>query len=165
VAGGKLIVAAKKGESIPLGWATDKDGNPTTDARAGFEGFLLPMGAHKGFGLSLMVDILSGVITGGAFQHHLRGMYKYPEDPSVTAHLMLVINPLVLMSREQLKERMTEFVDNLKATPVNPGADEILLPGELEYRTEKQRRAGGIPLPAAVYEDLTRLGNEIDRSI
>lgn len=165
VAGGKLIVAAKNGEKIPLGWATDKDGNPTTDAQAGFEGFLLPVGAHKGFGLSLMVDILSGVITGGAFQEHLKGMYKYPEDPSLTAHLMLVINPLVLMSKAQLKERMTEFVENLKATPVNPDAGEILLPGELEYRIENERRSEGIPLPAAVFEDLTRIGNELDRSI
>jgi len=165
VAGGKLIVAAKNGDSIPLGWATGKDGQPTTDAKEGFEGFLLPVGAHKGFGLSLMVDILCGVITGGAFQEHLKGMYKYPKDPSATAHLMLVINPLVLMSREQLKARMMEFVDNLKATPVNPGADEILLPGEIEYRTENERRSEGIPLPLAVFEDLTRLGNEIDRSI
>lgn len=165
VAGGKLIVAAKNGEEIPLGWATDRDGNPTTDARQGFEGFLLPVGAHKGFGLSLVVDILSGVITGGAFQDHLKGMYKHPESPSLTAHLMLVINPLVLLSREQLAARMAEFVDNLKATPVNPGADEILLPGELEYRTECERRRDGIPLPQAVFEELTRIGNEIDRSI
>jgi len=161
VAGGKLIVAAKNGEQIPLGWATDKDGNPTTDAQAGFEGFLLPMGAHKGFGLSLMVDILSGVITGGAFQGHLKGMYKNPEDPSATAHLMLVINPLAILSRESFEKRMTEFVQTLKATPVNPGADEILLPGELEYRIERERLSEGIPLPRAVFEDLTRIREEI----
>jgi len=165
VAGGKLIVAAKNGEDIPLGWATDRDGNPTTDAQAGFEGFLLPVGGHKGFGLSLMVDILCGVITGGAFQDHLKGMYKYPQDPSATAHLMIALDPLAWLGRDQLKARMAEFVSTLKSTPVNPGAAEILLPGELEYRTESERRAGGIPLPAAVYEDLTRLGNEIDRSI
>ena len=165
VAGGKLIVAAKNGEDIPLGWATDRDGNPTTDAQAGFEGFLLPVGGHKGFGLSLMVDILCGVITGGAFQDHLKGMYKYPQDPSATAHLMIALDPLAWLGREQLEARMAEFVSTLKSTPVNPGAAEILLPGELEYRTETERRAGGIPLPAAVHEDLTRLGNEIDRSI
>ena len=163
VAGGKLLVAAKKGEQIPLGWATDKDGNPTSDAKAGFDGFLLPMGAHKGFGLSLMVDLLCGVITGGAFQDHIKSMYRYPEDPSATAHLMMVINPLALMSEEVLKARVTEFVDTLKATPVNPGADEILLPGELEYRTENERKRDGIPLPAAVFEDLTRIGYELEQ--
>jgi LDH2 family malate/lactate/ureidoglycolate dehydrogenase len=112
-----------------------------------------------------MVDILCGVITGGAFQDHLKGMYKYPQDPSATAHLMIALDPSAWLGRDQLKARMAEFVSTLKATPVNPGAAEILLPGELEYRTESKRRAGGIPLPAAVYEDLTRLGNEIDRSI
>jgi len=119
VAGGKLLVAAKKGEDIPLGWATDKDGHPTTDAQAGFDGYLLPMGAHKGFGLSLMVDILCGVITGGSFQNQLKSMYRYPDDPSNTAHLMMVLNPLVLMGKEQLKARMQEFFETVRQTPVN----------------------------------------------
>lgn len=158
VAGGKLLVAAKKGEKIPLGWATDKDGRPTTDAQAGFEGYLLPMGAHKGFGLSLMVDLLCGVITGGAFQDHIKSMYRYPDDPSRTAHLMLVINPLVLLSKEQLQERMNEFIETLKDMPVSDDT-EILLPGELEYRTECERRSDGIPLPGAVFEELSKIGN------
>ncbi|MCH5376010.1 MAG: Ldh family oxidoreductase [Planctomycetes bacterium] len=165
VAGGKLLVAAKRGEEIPLGWATDADGNPTTDARAGFDGFLLPMGGHKGFGLSLAVDLLCGVITGGAFQDHIKSMYRYPGDPSHTAHLMLALDPLALMSETRLKSRMAEFVATLKATPVNPGAPEILLPGELEHRTEQNRRRDGIPLPVGVVDDLNRIGNEINRSI
>jgi LDH2 family malate/lactate/ureidoglycolate dehydrogenase len=163
VAGGKLLVAAKKGEEIPLGWATDKDGRPTTDAQAGFDGYLLPMGAHKGFGLSLMVDILCGVITGGSFQNQLRSMYRYPADPSNTAHLMIALNPLVMMSREQLKERMNEFFRTVKQTPVNEEGVEMLLPGEIEYRTECKRKRDGIPLPSAVYEELVRIGNETDR--
>jgi LDH2 family malate/lactate/ureidoglycolate dehydrogenase len=165
VAGGKLLVAARKGEKIPLGWATDKEGQPTTDAQAGFDGYLLPMGGHKGFGLSLMVDLLCGVITGGAFQNQIKSMYRYPDDPSRTAHLMLVMNPLVLMNKEQLKNRAAEFVKTLKQTPAVHGGAEILLPGEIEYRTERVRRRDGIPLPAAVFEELTRIGNEINRSI
>jgi LDH2 family malate/lactate/ureidoglycolate dehydrogenase len=165
VAGGKLLVAARNGEKIPLGWATDKDGRPTTDAQAGFEGYLLPMGAHKGFGLSLMVDILCGVISGGAFQNHIKSMYRYPDDPSKTAHLMLVMNPLALMPREQLKRRMQEFFETVKQTPVAEDCGEILIPGEIEYRTELERRSDGIPLPAAVFDELTQIGNEIDRSI
>ena len=164
VAGGKLLVAAKKGEEIPLGWDTYKEVNPTTDAKAGFDGYLLPMGGHKGFGLSLMVDLLCGVITGGAFQNHIKSMYRYPDDPSRTAHLMLVMNPLVLMSEEQLGERMREFVETLRETPVRRDT-EILLPGELEYRSECKRRSDGIPLPSAVFEEITRIGNEIDRSM
>ncbi len=165
VAGGKLLVAAKKGEDIPLGWATDKDGHPTTDAQAGFDGYLLPMGAHKGFGLSLMVDILCGVITGGSFQNQLKSMYRYPDDPSNTAHLMMVLNPLVLMGKEQLKARMQEFFETVRQTPVKEDSGEILLPGEIEYRTECERKRSGIPLPAAVYEELVRIGNQTNRRI
>ena len=137
---------------------------PTTDAQAGFDGYLLPMGAHKGFGLSLMVDLLCGVITGGAFQDHIKSMYRYPDDPSRTAHLMLVMNPQVLMTEAQLQSRMAEFIGNLKNTPVADDT-EILIPGEIEYRTECERRKSGIPLPAAVHRELKRIGKEINRRI
>jgi len=165
VAGGKLLMAAKKGEPIPLGWATDKQGRPTTDAQAGFDGYLLPMGGHKGFGLSLAIDILCGLITGGSFQDRVKSMYRYPNDPSRTAHLMVVIKPQAWMSRERFQERMAEFCTTVKSTPVSGEGSEILLPGELEYRSEQQRKASGIPLPAAVYEQLARIGQATNRSM
>lgn len=165
VAGGKLLVAAKKGEPIPLGWATDKQGRPTTDAQAGFDGYLLSMGGHKGFGLSLAIDLLCGLITGGSFQNHVKSMYRYPADPSRTAHLMVVLNPQAWMSREQLQERMAEFSRTLKNAPVSGEGNEILLPGEIEYRSERQRSRDGIPLPAAVYEQLARIGQATNRSM
>jgi LDH2 family malate/lactate/ureidoglycolate dehydrogenase len=165
VAGGKLLVAAKKGENIPPGWATDKEGRPTTNARAGFDGYLLPMGAHKGFGLSLMVDILCGVITGGSFQNQLKSMYRYPNDPSKTAHLMIVMDPLVILTQDQMRSRMREFFETVKQTPLNEAGEEILLPGEIEYRTERERLGTGIPLPITVFEELVRIGNETNRRI
>ena len=161
VSGGKILVAAKNGEQIPLGWATDREGRPTTDPNVGFKGFLLPMGGHKGFGLSLLVDILCGVITGGSFQHQLKSMYVYPQDPSNTAHLMLVINPLCLMSEEALKERMAEFFETVKQSPMWDADSEMLLPGEIEYRNEKERRLSGIPIPAPLYDELVQLGKDM----
>jgi LDH2 family malate/lactate/ureidoglycolate dehydrogenase len=161
VAGGKLLVAAKNGDKIPLGWATDKDGRPTTDPKAGFDGFLMPLGGHKGFGLSLLVDLLCGVITGGSFQHELKSMYRYPRDPSNTAHLMIVVNPLVFITKAQLQERMQAFVTTVKESPMwNPG-DEMLLPGELEYRKERERRRTGIPLPAPLFDELEKMGADM----
>jgi LDH2 family malate/lactate/ureidoglycolate dehydrogenase len=126
---------------------------------------LLPMGGHKGFGLSLAIDILCGLITGGSFQDRVKSMYRYPADPSRTAHLMLVINPQAWMGRESLRERMAEFFATVKNTPVADVGGEILLPGELEYRSEQARRRDGIPLPAGVYEQLARIGQETNRSI
>jgi len=158
VAGGKLLMAAKEGKEIPLTWATDKQGRPTSDPQAGFEGFLLPMGGHKGFGLALLVDVLCGVITGGSFQHHLKGMYTSPNDPSRTAHLMLVINPRVFITKEELKSRMGEFFETVKRSPTREDHAEMLLPGELEYRQEQERRLTGIPLPANLYDELVELG-------
>jgi L-2-hydroxycarboxylate dehydrogenase (NAD+) len=162
VAGGKLLVAAKNGEQIPVGWATDSDGRPTTDPKVGFDGFLLPLGGHKGFGLSLLVDILCGVITGGSFQHQLKSMYRYPNDPSNTAHLMIVMNPLALISKEQLKERMSDFIKTIKESPMWDPDNEMLLPGEIEYRKEQERRRDGIPIPAALYDELVTIGNELN---
>ena len=162
VAGGKLLMAAKEGKEIPLTWATDKQGRPTSDPQAGFEGFLLPMGGHKGFGLALLVDVLCGVITGGSFQHHLKSMYVSPSDPSRTAHLMLVINPRVFMTKEELKSRMGEFFETVKRSPTREDHAEMLLPGELEYRQEQERRRTGIPLPATLYEELVELGRAMD---
>ncbi len=138
VAGGKLLLASKKGEKIPFDWATDKDGKPTDDPDKGFAGFLMPMGGHKGFGLSLLVDILCGVITGGAFQHDLKGMYKYPDDPSLTGHFFIVINPKAMMGEEVLKERMDQFYKTLKASPMWDDSKEMLMPGEIEYNTEQK---------------------------
>jgi LDH2 family malate/lactate/ureidoglycolate dehydrogenase len=78
---------------------------------------------------------------------------------------MMVLNPLMLMGKDQLKARMHEFFESVRQTPVSEEGVEILLPGEIEYRTECERKRSGIPLPAAVYEELIQIGNETDRSI
>lgn len=161
VAGGKLLLASKKGERIPLDWATDDQGRPTDDPGVGFKGFLLPMGGYKGLGLAYMVDILCGVLTGGAFLDGMKGMYKFPDDPSLTGHFMLAIQTEAVMPRAELEERMTAFVDKVKASPMWDPSKEMLIPGELEHRTEQARRANGIPLPPALYDELIALGREL----
>ncbi len=164
VAGGKLLLASKKGEKIPLDWATDPAGRPTDDPDEGFAGFLLPVGGHKGLGLSYVVDTLCGVITGGAFQHELKSMYKQPDDPSLTGHFMIALNPLAVMSREELESRMTSFYQTIKSSPMWDESKEMLLPGELEYRTAQERAANGIPLPPELYAELKELGSELEVS-
>ena len=75
---------------------------------------------------------------------------------------MLVINPLVLMDKQQLKSRMCEFFETVKQSPMWDKDTEMLLPGEIEYRQERQRRRYGIPLPASLYDELVRIGNEVN---
>ncbi|MBC8330470.1 MAG: Ldh family oxidoreductase [Anaerolineae bacterium] len=161
VSGGKLLLASKKGDKIPLGWATDKNGHPTDDPDEAFAGFLLPIGGHKGLGLSYMVDILSGLITGGAFQKTMKGMYKYPDDPSLTGHFMLAINIENIISREDMQARMDTFHQTLKESPMWDENQEMMLPGEIEYRTTQVRKENGIPLPPQLYDDLVALGQEL----
>ena len=160
-AGGKLLLASKKGDKIPLDWATDKHGRPTDDPDEAFAGFLLPVGGHKGLGLSYMVDLLSGLITGGAFQFAIKSMYKHPDDPSLTGHLMIVLNPLALMSREALTLRMADYIKTIKESPMWEENQEMMLPGELEHRKAQVRKKEGIPVPANLHADLAAMGEKL----
>ena len=161
VAGGKLLLASKKGEKIPLDWATDREGRPTDDPDEAFKGFLLPVGGHKGLGLSYVVDILCGLITGGVFQHQMKSMYKHQDDPSLTGHFMIVLNPEAVISREDMAARMGQYQATIKASPMWNESQEMMLPGEIEYRTAQKRAAGGIPLPPELYGDLLALGEDL----
>lgn len=164
VSGGKLLLASKKGEQIPFDWATDTDGVPTNDPDAGFAGFLLPMGGFKGLGLAYAIDILCGVITGGSFGTDLKGTYSKPLEASKTAHMMIAIDPEAFLSRRELKMRMAAFTAMVKSSPMREVGDEMLLPGEPEYRCAL-RRTGGIPLPVALYDELLTLANRLGADI
>lgn len=161
VAGGKLLMASAKGEKIPLDWATDSQGRPTDDPTEAFKGFLLPLGGYKGLGLAYVVDILCGVLTGGAFLSNLCGMYKYPDEPSLTGHFFMALKTELVMSRQEWHSRMRTFIEQIKSTPMWDESKEMLIPGELEYRTEQTRRAQGIPLPAGLYHELLELGADL----
>ena len=157
VAGGKLTLAIKKGEKIPMDWATDSEGKPTDDPQKAFEGFLLPMGDYKGLGLAYVVDILSGLITGGVFSHEMKSMYANPTEPSLTGHFFIAIDIEAIMGKEEMKDRMQSYYRRLKETPMWKEGGEMLFPGELEYRKEQERRRDGIPIPVKTYEELLDL--------
>ena len=161
VAGGKLLLAKEKGEKIPFGWATDRTGKPTDDPATGFAGFLLPLGGHKGFGLSLMVDILCGVLSGGAFQFDLKSMYVYPEDPSNTGHFMLVIDPDAFIGKDAFLSRMDAFCATIKASPMWDDTARMLIPGELEHERMQQRMKDGLQLPKSLFDDLLAIADKL----
>lgn len=158
VAGGKLLLAAKKGERIPLDWAVTKEGKETDDPVAGFEGFLLAMGMHKGLGLSLFVDFITGVLSGGPFLKDLRSMYKHPDQPSLTSHAFIVLDPEFFMDRQQFESRSGTWLEMIHSSPMTDSGKRQMIPGEIEYQTEIRRLKEGIPMPKAVVEELTGLG-------
>jgi LDH2 family malate/lactate/ureidoglycolate dehydrogenase len=157
---GKIILAAKKGEKIPLGWAIDKDGVPTEDAKAALEGLILPVGGHKGYGLALMVDVLSGVLTGAHFGPGVGPLYNNPGTQDI-GHLMAAINIGAFMPLADFKARMDQMIRDIKNSKKAKGVGEIFLPGEIEMGIEAQRRKEGIPLSRAVYEELCGLGQKL----
>lgn len=161
VSGGKILLYSKKGEKIPLDWGTDTDGRPTDDPDKAFKGFLLPAAGHKGLGIAYAVEIMTGLLNGGVFLDAMKGMYKYPDDPSLTSHTMLAINISAIMEPDEVKGRMTDFVQKVHSSPMWDEKSEMLIPGEIEYRTMQARKASGIPLPPALYDELTALAKDM----
>ncbi len=155
-AGGKLDVAASKGVTIPLGWAVDGLGKPTTDPVAGRQGALLPIGGPKGYGLAVMLDVLAGVLSDGRFGGGLGG-------PG-SSHFFMMIAVERFQSIERFKAHMDELIDQLQQSRLAVGSDRIYLPGEIEYELEHSRRREGIALEPKVLADLASLADSLNVS-
>jgi len=160
IAGGKLALAIKKNEKIPLDWATDENGIPTDDPQKAFKGFLLPIAEHKGLGMAYAIDIICGVLTGGGFQSDVKSMYEFPDASSNTGHFMMAVNCNSVMDKEILKSRMQEYKNNLKKTPLWDKSTKIYLPGEIEYLNSLDREENGIPIPEKTYSELIELSKQ-----
>ncbi|MEV6286958.1 Ldh family oxidoreductase [Kribbella sp. NPDC051770] len=143
VALGKIRLAASAGRSIPDSWATDPNGVPTTDPEAAVLGMLLPAAGHKGFGLALMIDVLTGVLSGGGWGDQVRPLYREPDRPNDCAHLFLAIDPQLLGGTEGFRERSSALAERVRGSATAPGVERLYLPGEIEAdRARQQRRAG-----------------------
>ena len=164
VSSGKLILSRKKGEKIPLGWAFDKNGLPTEDPYEGYEGggSLAPVGGHKGYGLVLIHEMLTAVLTGGKWTQNIRSLYE--DDPSGiqgTCHSFSALDPDCFIGREEFKKNMDRYIQSIKGSSRASGGEEILVPGEPEFRTEQKLLQEGIPLPPATVKELTELGTAL----
>jgi len=161
VAGGKLLLATKKGEKIPKDWAVTKEGEETDDPKKGFDGFLLPTGLHKGYGLALFVDLITGLLSGGPFLQGLRSMYKHPDDPSLTTHTFICIDPSYFMKPEEYDERITEWAKMVHDTPMTEEGARQVIPGEIEFNLAAERKASGIPLPQQLVDDFEAIAADL----
>jgi len=156
VARGKVYVARQRGEAIPAGWAIDADGAPTTDPAAAIAGAILPMAGHKGYAISLMMDVLAGVLTGSAFGAAVGGPYQ-AEQPSGCGHLFIALDVAAFGDPDGFARRMEQLVAEISSVPLAQGFDEILYPGELETRAAGEHRNKGLSLPRQTLDDLRRL--------
>jgi LDH2 family malate/lactate/ureidoglycolate dehydrogenase len=154
---GMMRFLADRGQPMPRDWALTPDGEETDDPAAAMAGALLGIGQYKGVGLSFMTDVLTGVLSGGAF-----GLTPYRDPAKLdVAHTFIAIDPGWFMPRETFEERLRAFMAEVKSSALRPGFSEVLVPGELEHRRETEKRRHGVPLPLAELEALMRLGDEL----
>lgn len=168
VSSGKLILCRKKGETIPLGWAYDKNGLPTADPYEGYEGggSLAPIGEHKGYGMVLAHEMLTSILTGGKWTQYIKSLYE--EDKTGiqgTCHSFMVIDPDCFIGRENFKKNMDSYIKSIKESGKAKNATEILMPGEPEYRTETKYLKKGIPLAPNIVNELLSLGESLGVSL
>lgn len=153
VAGGKLQVARSRGEKVPVGWILDRDGRATDDPNDYYDGgALLPLGAdqgHKGYGLSFMVEVLSGLLTGLGFGFDPQGRHN-------DGCFLAVFDVARFRPLDDFRAHVDEFVAYLKATPTAVGFTEILYPGELEQRRMVALRGDGIEIEDATWSFLVK---------
>ncbi|WP_324716048.1 Ldh family oxidoreductase [Carboxydochorda subterranea] len=150
----RIARAAEAGESIPPGWGIDPAGRLTTDPRSALEGALLPLG-YKTYALGILVDVLSGVLTGAGF-----GALIPPEGHD-TGHFLMAIHVGSFMRPEDFKRRVDQLIRQLRSVPPQDERWPVRVPGEGGARRQKERLGSGIPVPAGLYERLEALAREL----
>jgi LDH2 family malate/lactate/ureidoglycolate dehydrogenase len=151
---GKIRIAAAEGREIPPTWATDSTGMPTTDPEAAIAGLLLPAAGPKGYGLAFMIDVLTGVLSGGAFGAGVQGLYNNADTPNDCAHFFCAIDPAAFGGADTFAARVGELADQVTASPTAPGVERVLLPGQLEAERHAAARAEGVRVERSVIDDL-----------
>ncbi|CAM3845180.1 Ldh family oxidoreductase [Bordetella tumulicola] len=159
VARGKIYLADNRHEPIPPHWAVDAQGNPTTDPKEALKGFILPMAGHKGYAIGVMVDVMSGVLSGSGFQDQVHGPYD-PVNRSLAGHFIMALDIARFQPLSEFHARMEDYIASLKSVPVAPGHKKVYYPGELEAEADQHHRNAGLVLPVDTLSDLERIGQE-----
>lgn len=157
----KMAMMASRGETeVPIDWAVTAQGEPTTDIDQAMNGLMLPFGGHKGYALSVMAELLTGVLSGGRVSDEL-GYYGNHGENTGVSHLLGAIRIDSMIPLEEFKQRVDDYVRKLKSCPRAEGAGEILVPGERSARMEQERQANGIPLHPSLAKNLVAVGLEM----
>ena len=154
VAVNKIFNARDEGRTIPEGWGVDERGEPTTDPEQVYAG--VPLGGYKGYALALLVEVLSGVLSGSGVGHGIGRLYE-DEHPQDVGHFHLAIDVERLAGRERAGELLARLLGDLKAVPPAPGFDEVLAPGDPEDRARAEREQSGVPIAPALWKTLNGL--------
>lgn len=153
---GKIRLAAKNGEKIPLSWAIGPDGQPTDDPNVALKGSLLPIGGYKGYGLSMFVDIFSGMLTGSHYAGDVKNLSNMEED-SGNGHLFIVIDVDKFMTADEKKVRIAHFYEAVKACGEE---GKIFMPGEIEYN-KLEKTTETVQISSKQFDDVNAVAEEV----
>jgi L-2-hydroxycarboxylate dehydrogenase (NAD+) len=158
---GKVKTKALRGEPMPEGWMIDALGRPLTDPRRAEEGFLLPIGTYKGYGLALVFGLLAGTLNGAAFGRDVIDFNKDDKTPTNTGQVIVALDIARFSPLEAFKRKVDEVIRDFRNSQRMPGVDHIRLPGEQSHATWLERSAAGVPINDALLHDFQRVATEL----
>ena len=158
---GKVKAKAQRGEQMPVGWMIDRQGQPLTDPKRADEGFLMPIGGYKGYGLAMVVGLLAGTLNGAAMGTEVIDFNKDQATITNTGQAILVIDPDAFGEVDAFKARVDKLVRELRGSERMPGVDRIWMPGEQSHAKRLANERDGLALPAALRTQLDDFAREI----
>lgn len=158
---GKVKTKAQRGEMMPEGWMMDHQGNPLTDPKRASEGFLLPIGGYKGYGLALIIGMLAGNLNGAAMGKDVVDFNNDDTTETNTGHAIVAINIEAFQPLAEFKQGMDTLIRDIRNSQRLPGVDRIRLPGEGTHVARAEREKNGIPMPEALLAALDQLAADL----
>jgi L-2-hydroxycarboxylate dehydrogenase (NAD+) len=159
---GKVKTKAQRGESMPVGWMMDRSGKPLTDPKRANEGFLLPIGEYKGYGLALVIGILAGTLNQAAMGRDVVDFNADDTTPTNTGHAIVAISLEAFGGAAEFKRSVDALARDLRGSQRLPGVDRIWLPGEQSHAKRAERGKLGVPMPDALLASLKTLASELN---
>jgi LDH2 family malate/lactate/ureidoglycolate dehydrogenase len=158
---GKVKTALQRGEMMPEGWMVDREGKPLTDPKRADEGFLLPIGGYKGYGLALIIGLLAGTLNGAAMGRDVIDFNADDTTPTNTGQAVLAISLAAFGSADAFMRQVDEVIRTMRGSARMPGVDRIRLPGEMSHAKRRDRLERGVPIPAPLLASLEALASSL----
>lgn len=158
---GKVKTKAQRGEMMPEGWMIDRQGNPLTDPKKASDGFLLPIGGPKGYGLALIFGLLAGTLNGAAFGRDVVDFNADSKTVTNTGHFIVALDIAAFADVAEFKRDVDDIWRQMKSSDLLPGFSEVRLPGERLARTKADYAQNGIPIPGALAGKLSELAENL----
>lgn len=158
---GKVKAKAQRGEMMPEGWMIDRQGQPLLDPKRSEEGFLMPIGGYKGYGLSLVVGLLAGTLNGAAMGRSVIDFNHDDHSVTNTGQAIAVIDPAAFGDVGEFKARVDQLVRELRGSERMPGVERIWLPGEQSEAKRSSYERDGIPIAPALLTQLNTVSAQL----